>query len=65
MEKQLHSEHAISYSRCDCMTQSGTTAVSIAKQEGHTSLSDELHKGKSKKRIRTQNPFEYVSVGLN
>ena len=42
--------------------QSGVTAADIALQEGHTSLSDELHKGKPKARIRTQNLFQYVSV---
>ena len=56
---------SISYTRCDCMTQSGATAASVAIQESHTSLRDELCKGKSKARIRTQNPFQYVSVGLN
>ena len=33
-------------------------------QEGHTSLSDELHKGKSKAKIRTQNVLQYVAVSL-
>ena len=42
--------------------QSGVTAADIALQEGHTSMSDELHKGKPKARIRTQNLFQYVSV---
>ena len=41
------------------------TAADVAEQKGHTSLSEELHKGKSKTRIRTQNPFEYISVSLN
>ena len=50
------------------MTQPGApsyTAADVAKQKGHTSLSEELHKGKSKTRIRTQNPFEYISVSLS
>lgn len=44
--------------------QSGATAASIAMQEGYTSLCDELHKGKSKARVRTQNLFQYVSVSF-
>ena len=50
------------------MTQPGApsyTAADIAKQKGHTSLSEELHKGKSKTKIRTQNPFEYISVSFS
>lgn len=42
--------------------QSDVTAARAAKQEGHANLSDELQKGKSKARIRTQNPFQYISV---
>ena len=44
--------------------QSAATAASVAMQEGHTSLSDELRKGKSKSRIRTRNPLQFASVSL-
>ena len=52
----------VNFGYYDVYIQSDVTAARVARQEGHASLSDELQKGKSKTRIRTQNPFQYISV---